>query len=154
MARALVAAGAERVPLEEFRALDEDGNELTFLRGRDFEAWALPRRPVYAFRREFRLAVRFGRQASGRLAQHPFVAPANTPRAFVCRLPAGPSPCWLRTNRWDCLGRPRRARNWGIRFIPTKQARFSLECAGRMALWCGPLRDRIAGRMDSRAETR
>ena len=49
------------------------------LKGRDFAAWGLPRRPVCAYRHEFRLGVRLGSKASGKLAQHPLMCLANTP---------------------------------------------------------------------------
>ena len=78
VSRALAAAGAESVALEEIRTLDEDGNGASYLRGRDFDVWACSQRPVCAYLREFRLAVRVGGKASGKLAQDPSVALANT----------------------------------------------------------------------------
>ena len=49
------------------------------LRGRDFEVRASQRRPVCAYRHEFRSGVRLGRTASGELAQNPHMTLANTP---------------------------------------------------------------------------
>ena len=79
MTRALTIVGAERDPREQFWAPSELGQSAAVLRGRDFEVWALPQRPVCAYRREFRLGVRLGPKASGRLAQNPLMTLANTP---------------------------------------------------------------------------
>ena len=79
MTRALAAAGADRVLLEEFWTLDEDENGVSSLRGRDFGALGLPRLLVCAYRFEFRSAVRLGGTAGGKAAQDPLITPADTP---------------------------------------------------------------------------
>ena len=62
--RALTLAGAERVPLEEFRALTELGDTVAVRAGRDFAAWyCSSARCVY--RHECRMGVRLGEKAIG-----------------------------------------------------------------------------------------
>ena len=47
--RALILAGAKRVPSEEFWTLNDAGESVAALEGRDFAVWALPQRPVCAY---------------------------------------------------------------------------------------------------------
>ena len=51
----------------------------TVLKRSDFAAWPLPQRPLRAYRREYRMGVRPGGKASGKLAQNPSMTLANTP---------------------------------------------------------------------------
>ena len=76
---AMKHVGAERVPSDEFRTLDEEGQPVTILNGRDFVVWPLPQRAVCDCRREYRMAVRLGPKASGKYAQHPLITLDNTP---------------------------------------------------------------------------
>ena len=76
---AMKYVGAVRVPNEDFWSLDEDGQPMTCLQGRDFVVWSLPQRAVCDCRHEYRMAVRLGPKASGKYAQHPFIKLENTP---------------------------------------------------------------------------
>ena len=76
---ALTLAGAERVPREEFWALSEFGDTAAVLEGRDSAVWLLQQRPVCARRREYRMGVRLGEKASGKLAPNPLMTLADTP---------------------------------------------------------------------------
>ena len=79
LTRSLTLAGAGRVSLEGFWTLNEVGESVVVLPGRDFEFWAAQQHPVSAYRHEVRLGVRLGPKASGKLAQHPRMSLANTP---------------------------------------------------------------------------
>ena len=72
--RASTIVGAERVPSEEFWTLNDVGESVAVLKGRDFAARALPQRPACAYCHEFRFGARLGRKASGKLAQHPLMS--------------------------------------------------------------------------------
>ena len=89
MTRASTLAGAERVPLEEFWTLTELGVCVVALRGRDSEVSALQQRPVCAYRHEYRMEVRLGAKASGKLAQNPLMTLANTPPGIRLSSPRG-----------------------------------------------------------------
>ena len=56
---------AERVSSDDFWTLDEEGQLVTILRGRDFVVWSLPQRAVCDCRRDYRMAVQLGPNASG-----------------------------------------------------------------------------------------
>ena len=76
---AMKYVGAERVANEDFWTLDEEGNAVSILHGRDFVVWSLPQRAVCDCRHEYRMAVRLGPKASGKFAQHPLIKLENTP---------------------------------------------------------------------------
>ena len=76
---AMKYVGAERVPNEDFWALDEEGQPVSILHGRDFVVWSLPQRAVCDCRHEYRMAVRLGPKASGKYAQHPLIKLENAP---------------------------------------------------------------------------
>ena len=78
----------------------------------------------------------------GRLLRIPPLPRPILRRASVCRLPAIPPHSWLPTTWWDCLGRPRRMRNWGMRFSPTKSGDVAFELRGA----AGHVLRRIMGR--------
>ena len=76
---AMKHVGAERVSSDECWTLDEEGQPVTILNGRDFVVWPLPQRAVCDYRHEYRMAVRLGPKASGKYAQHPIITLDNTP---------------------------------------------------------------------------
>ena len=47
--------------------------------GRDFAVWALPQRPVCAYRQKYRMDVRLGEKVSGEMARNPLTTLANAP---------------------------------------------------------------------------